>query len=256
MVADMTLVGVRTLMSGPEKRDLLLCDRLAIPELERAINAAQDPARRADLEWLAATGVVFDVPFLDTMDRLAIDDPQSHALCAVSVSALMMAMGAAFDSTTSPPTVPLERLSRIGTLGFLTYPTRAFALHLQRTMAVRAVPILGMSVYDKTWDVTLDLKRRGRQLIEDARAVHPSFVAGASTFKSDDMEWLQSMPQVFLRQWRILTAGDYLGSEDSSDVAHVVLRNFPVPSDATPISDVLDFTRNEGVRADAERLRR
>lgn len=247
-----TLIGVKDLALSPlAKRDLLLFDRILVPQLYVDFRHA-DASLRADLEWLVNAEMLEDsTAALIAHTVVAPADPVTPALDKLSTLSYRYAHVLGPVAGMNPADVR-GIASNAGSI--LT--TRMVAAHTQELGGIRCVPMIhsgeGQSEFDVVGTISsflphivslLDSILKGRIQLIPAPGVDPSdrLTRGFVDMMTGAVE-------------RVM-ASQSAGEVHTSPVLDIVLKELPLPDESVPWEKIRDFRTDEDARANLLALR-
>lgn len=252
----MGLIGVRDLTFGPlSKKDLLLFDQIAIPELHRAISGISDKSKVADLEWLIDQGILFEVSTEGAMDKLlerGIGVPfHRYFWQSVIIIAAILHMGEQKPEEESD----VDMLFRRGLSYFFDYGLRCVALELQEQRKMRAVPIL--ESFEES-----DTRPEGDLMIAVEKINRSKDVVLEKIEVLDEQD--KEVAKRALEHYEYFTNSKLFNPVclkdcpfvGRSDVVGIVLKALPFPDETVPLDKLVEFKNHEKTKMYLENLRK
>jgi len=229
-----TSLGIHT----PDRRDLLLFDRIAIAGLEASIGNVTNPAIRDEIEFLAEETVVFDVKY----DHAAAPDPDSPEQQLIEIATVQLVVA----QSSSSFLWELDESKRIEVVN-------------------RIIPKLATAPLINHHRVAAQILESFRQLLAGhSEAVLTEY--GKELLSSSASGLLIRAFCPHLKKKHSVDAVPLLGtssfgspmaySAGNETVVNLVVRHLPVPHDDIPIKDVLAFRNDEEQQTKLSRLRR
>jgi hypothetical protein len=233
-----TLIGVKNLARVPlAKRDLLLYDKILVPQLHVDIETA-DAALRADLEWLVDAKLLEEsVDPVTSHAALAPTDPLTPALHKLVLLAFehaqLLGPGMGMD--------PVD-LRAVASEAGSVLSTRIVAAHTQKLQDVRCVAMIhsaegrsGFDVFGTVQSflphiiVLLDSISAGRVQLAPPPGMEPS-----DQLTRMYVDWMGGAVEE-------LIASQSAGEVHTSPVLDIVLKELPLPDESVSWESIRDF---------------
>lgn len=243
-------LGVKNVSPGNiEKCDLLLFDQIAVPGPWVHPSIRQSPEIVADMEWLRDNLLIKEVSAKAAYSALPPEDPARlrQTLYTILVRMALAMQGSGPEN--ADRALEISRLAHIGAERLLNTSLRMVATHLQSTQKIRTAPVL-QSLALSDLRILPDLVEV-RKMVVDARSSFGPFYS----LESESVDYSERALDL-IEQLQAEADSTMAGAGETDTVLEIVLNGLPIPSDATPWEQILDYRRDPASRVHLLALRR